>query len=58
MCHLRCGGAATRGRHWYFRPIGTQWAVRSVMFVWWAEQKEEDRDEGKRQNVCGREKKH
>lgn len=55
MYNLRCGGASSRGRHWG-RSTGTWWAVRSVRSVWWAEQRQEDRDEGKRQNVCGRAK--
>lgn len=45
-----------RATLWHARSLGTQWAARSASSVWWAEQREEDRDdEGKRQNVCGRE---
>lgn len=53
---LRCQCYHQRATLWRSGSIGTQWAARSARSVWWAEQREQDRDEGKRQNVCGREK--
>lgn len=43
---LVCTHYHQRATLWCLRTIGTQWAARSARSVWWAEQREEDRDGG------------